>query len=122
MISINFPQIFSSNATKTVKDMNATKQNTYLLLSSQVKKMFGDPAYGTHLLKFMFQPNSLMIRDMIVDDIYNTIALYMPQLRLNRKDIEIINDEVLGKITCKFKATNIANYETDTYQLVLKDQ
>ena len=56
----------------------------------------------------------------IIDEIYTQLALFMPQLIVNRRDIKIEADR--AKLYCRFKATNQANFKTDTYSLVLYDE
>ena len=39
MKSIEFPNILKSNSTNIIKDLNATKQNTLLLLKSEKRRI-----------------------------------------------------------------------------------
>ena len=47
--SIKFPDMFNSNSTKVVKGLEATKQNTLLLLHSEATALFGDPYSGVRI-------------------------------------------------------------------------
>ena len=120
MRSIAFPKMFNSNSTNTVKDFEATKQNTLLLLRSEKGELFGDPYFGIRLKRYIFEQNNYILRDIIIDEIYTQLALFMPQLIVERKDIKITQDR--AKLYCKFKAVNRANLQTDTYSLVLYDE
>ncbi len=109
--------MFNRNTTNIVKDFNATKQNTILLLSSEKGELFGDPYFGIRLKRYLFEQNNYILKDIIIDEIYTQLALFMPQLKVERKDIKIVQDR--AKIYCNFKAKNLANYKTDMYSLCL---
>ena len=89
MKSIAFPKMFNSNSTNTVKDMEATRQNTLLLLRSEKGELFGDPYFGLRLKRYIFEQNNYILRDVIIDEIYTQLALFMPQLIVERKDIKM---------------------------------
>lgn len=120
MRSIKFPDMFNSNSTKTVKDLGATKQNTLLLLHSEKGELFGDPYFGIRLKRYLYEQNNYVLKDIIIDEIYTQIALFIPNLRLDRKDIKITQDR--AKLYCSFKATNLVDFTTDMYSLVLYDE
>lgn len=120
MRSIEFPKMFDSNSTRTVKDLDATRQNTLLLLHSEKGELFGDPYFGIRLKAYLFNQNNYILRDMIIDEIYTQLALFLPQLRINRSDIKIIQER--AKLYCTFKARNLIDYTTDMYSLVLYNE
>ena len=120
MKSIAFPKMFNLNSTNIEKDFNATRQNTLLLLRSEKGDLFGDPYFGIKLKKYLFEQNNYILRDVIIDEIYTQLALFIPQLKVERKDIKIEQD--IGKLYCRFKATNQANFKTDMYTLVLYNE
>lgn len=119
MKSINFPKMFNRNSTKIVKDFNATKQNTILLLLTEKGELFGDPYFGVRLKRYIFEQNNYILKDIIIDEIYTQLALFMPQLKVERNDIKIVQER--AKIYCRFKAKNLANYKTNMYSLCLFD-
>ena len=120
MKSIAFPKMFNTNSTNITKDLDATKQNTLLLLHSEKGELFGDPYFGIRLKRYLYEQNNYILKDVIIDEIYTQLALFMPQLVVNRRDIKIEADR--AKLYCRFKATNQANFKTDTYSLVLYDE
>lgn len=120
MKSIAFPKMFNSNSTNITKDFEATKQNTLLLLRSEKGDLFGDPYFGIRLKRYLFEQNNFILKDIIIDEIYTQLALFMPQLIVERKDIKITQER--AKLYCRFKAINQANFQTDTYNLVLYDE
>ena len=117
--SIKFPDMFNSNSTKVVKGLEATKQNTLLLLHSEATELFGDPYFGVRIKRYLFDQNNYILKDILIDEIYTKIAVFLPQIKLNRKDIKIIQDR--AKLYCNLKATNMIDFTTNTYSLVLYD-
>lgn len=117
MKSISFPKMFNTNSTNISKDFDATKQNTLLLLHSEKGELFGDPYFGIRLKRYLFDQNNYILKDIIIDEIYTQLALFMPQLNVDRRDIKITQDK--ATLYCRFKAVNQANFKTDIYNLVL---
>lgn len=120
MNSIKFPNMFQSNSTNIVRNLDATKQNTLLLLHSEKGELFGDPYFGIRLKRYIYDQNSYILKDIIIDEIYTQIALFLPQVKVERKDIKIIQEG--SKLYCNFKAINQIDFTTDTYSLVLYDE
>lgn len=120
MNSIKFPDMFNSNSTKVVKNLDATRQNTLLLLNSEKGDFFGDPYFGIRLKRYLFEQNNYILKDIIIDEIYTQLALFMPQLRVDRKDIKIIQER--ASLYCTFKAINQIDFKTDTFSLMLFDE
>lgn len=117
MKSIEFPKMFNSNSTRLVEDLAATKQNLKTLLYSEKGELFGDPYFGIRLKNYIYEQNNYILKDIIIDEIYTQLALFMPQLVVYRKDIEIIQER--ASLICKFKATNQIDFTTNMYQIVL---
>lgn len=117
MKSIEFPRMLNSNSTRIVKDSDATKQNAVLLLKCEKGELFGDPFFGILLKKYLFNQNNAILKDIIIDEIYTQLALFLPQVRVARSDIQIIFER--GKLYCKFRGINQANLKLDSYSLVL---
>ena len=94
MYSFSFPSMLSSARSNLIEDHNAIKSNLILLLSSDKTSLFGDPFFGTDLKRFIFEQNNKVIKDLIIDEIYEDIITFMPQVYLNRNDIVITTDGV----------------------------
>lgn len=125
MRSIKFPKMFSQTETrvwKTNEYHEATVQNIKTLLQSHRGELIGDPYFGMKIREFMFNQNSPILADQISDIMYTQLALFIPQIHVNRSDINIIQDKVKGKLTCSFTAINQIDYQLDTYSLVLFDE
>lgn len=99
--------------------LNSTKQNVELMLQTHRGEMFGDPYFGLLLKQFMFDQNNKILRDAVIDMIYTQLALFIPQIYVQRKDISIIQDRAKGKLYCSFYGVNQVDYQVDTYNIVL---
>lgn len=114
MKSFAFPNIFNGIHTNIIEDKKATASNLKLLMSSIKKELFGDPYFGNNLLKFLYDQNNIVLRDLVIDEIYTTIATFMPQLIIYREDITIASDgvDLIATIQCTNKLDNEVNLYT----------
>ena len=80
MYSIAFPDMFSSSSTLLYKDRDATASNMKLLLGSWKKSLIGDPYFGTNLKRFLYEQNNIILQDLIIDEIYISLHIFMPQV------------------------------------------
>ena len=122
MTGIQFPKMFNTNSTKAWTNTDylaATKQNAITLLQCNRGELFGDPYFGTLFRQYMFDQNGYKIKDVIIDMLYVQLALFLPQLKINRNDIDIIRDKEKGKIYCTFSGINQIDFELNTYQIVV---
>lgn len=122
MRSIKFPKMFNSTNTevwKSTEHKEATMQNILTLLSSYRNELLGDPYFGTKIKQYFFEQNSYILKDVIIDMIYNSLATFIPQVRIERKNIDIIQDREKGKLYCTIKAINQIDYTLNSYSLVL---
>lgn len=120
MDSISFPKMFNKTSTNISKDLDATKQNTLLLFRTEEGEFFGDPYFGIKLKKYIFNQNNVILRDILIDELYIKIATFIPQLRVNRKDIKLTFD--MGRLYCKITGRNVTDYQLNSYNLVLYDE
>jgi phage baseplate assembly protein W len=124
MRSIKFPKMFNTSNTRVWKASEyneATSQNTKLLLQCERGELIGDPYFGLLLKHFMFDPNSYVLRDQIIDMIYTQLAQFIPQIKVERKDISVYQDREKGKLYYEFSGVNQIDYVINTYTLVLFD-
>lgn len=117
MKSIAFPEMFTTSGTNIVEDAEATISNMKLLLASWKKSLIGDPYFGTNLKRFIYEQNNVVLQDLIIDDIYVSLQIFMPQVYLKRKDIVITHDktDLYATINCINKIDN----EVNMYQIKL---
>lgn len=115
MNAVKFPDMISNNSTNIVSDYDATLQNlTYLLLSAK-RTLFGDPYFGVNLKKLIFDRNNVVIRDIVIDDIFTSITLFMPQIRVERKDITVESSGT--SLYINIRAQNLLDYSFDNYSI-----
>lgn len=124
MRSIKFPKMFNTNSTRVWKSteyLESTKQNTLVLLNCTRGELTCDPYFGLMLKKYMFDQNNYVLKDAIIDMIYTQLAIFIPQVKVNRENINIVQDNEKGKLYCSFYGINQIDYQVNTYNLTLLD-
>ena len=118
--SIGFPEMFSETYTNVITDRVATQSNIELLLESCKMSLLGDPYFGTSLRKFIFEPNNIVLRDLIIDEIYVSLVTFIPQIHVTRKDIVLTQQgtSIHASINCINKLDN----EPNMYQIKILEQ
>lgn len=125
MRSYKFPKMFKSNSSRIWREdeyNKATKQNVLILLQSERGELECDPYFGILLKHYMFNQNSYILKDMLIDTIYTQIAIFLPQVKVSRNDIDIISDNLRGRLYCSFSGTNQIDYTHNTFNLLLFDE
>jgi len=61
---------------------DAYSSNLLLLLLTQKGERYMEPDYGTNLLKFIFEPNDQLTASQVEDELRNTVALYIPEVKI----------------------------------------
>lgn len=119
MYSISFPDMFSPDGTKVklIEDHEATFSNLKLALSSTKSALLGDPDFGSLLKSKLFEQNTPILQDLVIDDIYSTILTFIPQLSLKRSNITVTSDGI--DLFAHIKGINLIDYELDTYTIKL---
>jgi phage baseplate assembly protein W len=88
------------NTTKTEKEL--ILQNLKLLLQTHKGELLGDPYFGTDLVKIFFDQNDRITQDLIIDEIYESINLFMSEITVTRKDIKIVSENNKVDIVINF--------------------
>ena len=125
MRSYKFPKIFDTNSSRIWRSDEygkATKQNVLLLLQSERGELICDPYFGILLKHYMFNQNSYILKDMLLDTIYTQIAIFLPQVKISRNDIDIVSDPLKGRMYCRFSGISQIDYTHNTYNLLLFDE
>ena len=118
MKSISFPNMFRTTSTIVKTDSHdATYQNLLLVLGAEKGDFICDPFFGVRLRRYLFNQNNYILRDIIIDEIYSQLMVFMPQLLVNRNDITV--DVKDNKLICNIKVVNRVNFLPDSYSLVL---
>lgn len=117
MNAIKFPDMLNNNKASIVEGIEATAQNLKYLLLSNKLTLLGDPYFGANLQKLLYENNNVVLRDLVVDEIYTTISTFMPQIRVLRKNINVDSDG--NKIIVNIKAQNLLDFSFAEYSVVL---
>lgn len=117
MNSISFPKMFSTSRTLLVSDHEATLQNTRLLLATVRKSLLGDPFFGTSLIKAIYEQNGTILRDLVIDEIYTAILMYIPQLKLTRNNISLQAEGT--SLYATIRAVNLVDHTNDMFTINL---
>lgn len=117
MNSIAFPVMLGNSSTNIVRDHDATASNLKLLLLSDKTSLFGDPYFGTNIKKLIHDQNNIVIRDLVIDDIYTAITTFMPQIVVKRGDIKVTSNR--SDVYVNIKCLNLIDYTTDLYNINL---
>jgi phage baseplate assembly protein W len=109
----------STNLTKT--SLQATTQNLLSLLGSERGEFVDDPDYGVAIKRYIFEQNNTILRDIIIDELYTQISVFIPQVIINRKDITIRQNGTgkRARLEATIKVTNRLDFTTNTFNLVL---
>lgn len=119
MYSLAFPNILDSAKVNLISGNDATLSNTRLLLHSWKTSLFGDPEFGTNIKRFIYEQNNIILRDIIIDDIYTALQVFIPQILVRREDITIDLDGT--NVTCTINCINKLDNQTNLYQINLTE-
>lgn len=122
MKSIQFPNMLSSSSTNVTRtNLQSTMQNLLALIGSERGELTGDPQYGIAIKRYVFEQNSFILRDIIIDELYTQISTFIPQVIINRKDIEIRQNGNgrRARLEATIKVINRLDFTTNTFDLVL---
>ena len=126
MRPIKFPKMFNTTSTNVWKSSEytaSTSQNARLLISTERGEMFGDPYIGCKIKSLTFNQNNYVLDDAIKDVIYSQLAIFIPQLKVKRNDIQIRRDpKEKGKIYCTVTGISQIDYTVNTYDLVIFEE
>lgn len=125
MRSFKFPKMFQSNSSRIWREdeyNEATRQNVLILLQSERGELECDPYFGILLKHYMFNQNSYILKDMLIDTIYTQIAIFLPQVKVSRNSINIFTDGKRGQLRCSFSGINQIDYTHNTFNLLLFDE
>lgn len=118
MNAVKFPDMIRYNKTQIIEGKAATAQNLECLLLSYKKTLLGDPYFGSNLQRLLFESNNLILRDIIIDEVFTTINAFMPQIRVLRKDIKVVKQQD-NKLVLNIKAQNLLDYSFGEYSINL---
>jgi len=93
-----------NNETRSFIQMNQVSKDSYssnllLLLLTQRNERYYEPDYGTNLLKYIFEPNDNLTASDVEEEMKNTVALYIPEVKITSVTFNWNNDEEGDPIT-----------------------
>lgn len=118
MKSFNFPNMFNGSSSYMISDYDATLTNLKLLILSETKSLFGDPAFGCGLTDSIWEQNTSIKYDMVIDKIYTAIGYFMPQVKVKRNDIKIYKSSK-NTFAVDIRAINDSSIEPNLYTINL---
>ena len=77
--------------TQITKD--AFSSNLLLLLLTQKGERYYEPNYGTNLLKYIFEPSDNITISAIEQEIKESVALYIPNLKIDKISFNELKDD-----------------------------
>lgn len=117
--TISHPTCFdiSTGKTLTVSSYTSINQCLGLLFTSAKGELLSDPDFGTNLFAYILEPNDLMLRDMVVDDILYAVNKYEKRITMSESDINITStrDYVVISVNYFIKKTG----DTETFEVTL---
>lgn len=115
--SFGFPEMLHTARSNIVCDKAAIRSNIKLLLSSERGTHFGDPYFGAALKQALFEPSTSVIVDLMIDELYTTITIFMPQVHVERKQIvlSLVDEDIIATIPYVY----IPDNTSDLYQINL---
>ena len=92
-----------NNETKSFIQMNQVSKDSYssnllLLLLTQKGERYYESDYGTNLLKYIFEPNDDLTSTQVEEEIRNTVALYIPEIKISSVSFNWSTNEEGNKI------------------------
>lgn len=117
--SIKHPECFNiiSGRTNIAEYHESIQESIRLLLLTNKGELLGDPQYGTNLIKHIHEPNTMILQDLLSDDISRVISKYEKRIRVNPNDITFIKEN--KKLYINIMYTVIRTNEVDTFTLEL---
>ena len=115
--SISFPKMLNHNRVQLVEDYDATLQNIKTVLGSEKGEFKFDPYFGIRLKRYMFEQNNFVLQDLLLDEIYEQLVTFIPQIIVRRNDITFEKER--AKLYLNIKCTNRVDFTLNTYNLVL---
>lgn len=119
MYSIAFPDMFNHQKCYLIQDDDANYSNLRLLLLSDKLSLLGDPYYGTNIKRLLYNQSSI-IKDLIIDDIYRAVVIFMPQLTISRDNIDIYVEN--KDLYVSMSVTNKKDYVNNLYIIRLTSE
>ena len=109
MQGIGFENTFNSyGGTKKEKGDRKLREDIEILLRQEKYKFFPDPEFGTDIYKYLFEPLTPALGELIRGEVFDTITKYYPDLILNAVDVTLSDSAIYISVSIKFTETGQA--------------
>lgn len=117
--TISFPNITSLVSGKNTfsKDYESINECIGLLLRTSKGELLGDPQFGCNLMRYIHEPNDLILQDLAREDIVSAISKYEPRVTVNAENIDISSEDNNVYITINYYINSTGT--TSSYNLVM---
>ena len=117
--TISFPNITSLISGKNTFTDNYDSINECLglLLRTSKGELLGDPQFGCNLIKYIHEPNDLILQDLVREDIVSAISLYEPRIKVKSEDIYIQSEDNHVYITINYTLNSTGT--RGSYEIVM---
>lgn len=118
MNTISFPNFLNNNNVMVLNNSReCTLQNIKLVLSCEKGEFRFDPFFGVRLKRYWYEQNNEILRDILINEIYEQLTIFIPQIIIKRSDIKLYSNRqsIIAQITCRYQE----DFELDTYTLTL---
>jgi hypothetical protein len=113
--SITHPKMFSltnGNTGLDSLDVSINRSISLILLTAK-GEVFGNPEFGSDIRKFLFQNYNDNLKELIIDEIIESVSKWEDRIILSRNDITIEQNDLVLKIHISYTLTN-SNIRGDT--------
>lgn len=117
--SFSHPNMISSSSGGFLSkdDKTLVKQNLRLILSTTRTELYGDPYFGTNLKRLLFDPNDIVLKDLVIDNVFLAIRMYLKEITVARSDITITQHKQM--LVCSIKFQYNKDGTNDLYRINL---
>ena len=113
--SITHPKMFSviNGNTDIDKLDTSINRSIALILLTAKGEVFGNPEFGSDIRKFLFESYNDNLKELIIDEIIDSVSKWEDRIIINRSDISIEQEDLALKIHISYTLTN-SNIRGDT--------
>lgn len=99
-----------------------TRENLKTLLLTSTGERYMQPAFGTDLLRLLFEPSTVELKMQITDIIQRAINYWLPYIDVQNIDVKTAEDEPYLSYDVQISITySVSNFSTDTITLTAFD-
>lgn len=113
--SITHPKMISiTNGNVDIDKLDTSiNRSIALILLTGKGEVFGNPEFGSNIRKFLFDNYNDNLKELIIDEIIDSVSKWEDRIIINRSDISIEQEDLTLKIHISYTLTN-SNIRGDT--------